>query len=249
MKKKMLIFLVMLNFSHYSSIEAQQTIPENLKTLYNLKAYIEGHQFEEYIDIEFFRKQLRLSLTDTSFKIIGFAVSVDNDDEIIEVNVQGNLTNAMTHHALRVAQIDALIHFDRIVVKKGESYFKTQSFYSIVCSKDNVAERNKNKPVCYAYINGNQQKTAKPSIFKQVQTILLSDPTYKIASFTISWKSSESGNTEIFHFVGNQINLSQNEPASVLEELVSGDFIRVENIIVIKNGITNRATDIQLKIL
>lgn len=201
----------------------------------NLIAFISGRQFNDHIEVQFLQKNFSLSLTDTSYKISSFQASWSDNNSIYNRVIYGNIFDQkIDTYNLGNIQPGGFVAFDCITAIKNNEYYKVASF-SIKAIKQGAIPEIENNIVCYANLKGfrNGDNDKHTAFMKDLQ-IELSDSSYKIVDFEISWNIREALYTEIIS--GNKVFIDKNSNIGQLRRLQPGSAIIIDKIRLSKQG-------------
>jgi hypothetical protein len=203
--------------------------------------FIKGHQFESHLESDVLRNEFSLSLTDTTFELVGFRASWSDQNSIYSAVISGDaFSQKKDTYNLKQIQPNDFVSFDCITIKKAGKYYRIPSFVSYATTLDIAQQKRKNKPVCYSTIRGfysgdNVSHTA----FQTDHTIELSDTSYTILDY------------ETIHsvtYTGNRLLVNRDATSALLKKLIPGNTVTIENIKIEKAGKIYRATDIVMYI-
>lgn len=245
MRKGLLFFVApLLLCSKYSSSQTADSMICKGTPQFEVTAFISDHQYQGFFDKDFFKNDFTLALSDTTFTIAGFRISWTDNKSIFAAPIRGNKVPVIEkNYSLNKLDTGLYVAFDCITIQKNNSYYKVPSFIVNTTTANRAELIRKDIPVCYTYIAGyRNNNSASHTIFRSDLLLQLTDSSYKIIDFEITWDDGES-DLQSAKFHGNKILVNRDLITSSLKRLIPGSTVTIENIRVEKNGKIYKAKD------
>jgi hypothetical protein len=244
--KAQIPFFVLLIISSICNAQTKDTMFCKGESNHDILAFITGHQFESHLESDVLRNEFSLSLTDTTFELVGFRASWSDQISIYEAVIAGDVfSQKKDTYNLKKIQPTDYVAFDCITVKKAGKYYRIPSFVSYATTLDIAQQKRINKPVCYSTIKGFYSgDKVSHSAFQADHTIELSDTSYKILDFTVMWDDINDEKIHSVTYKGNRLLVNRDATSALLKKLIPGNTVTIENIKIEKAGKIYRATDI-----
>jgi hypothetical protein len=167
---------------------------------FEVTAFISGHQYQDFFDKDFFKNDFTLTLSDTTFTIAGFRISWTDRKSIFAAPVRGNKVPMIEkNYSLNQLDTGLYVAFDCITIRKNNGYYKVPSFIVNTTTASRAALMRKDLPEFSVYIAGyKNNNTASHTIFRSDLQLQVSDTTYKIIDFEITWDEKTIFNLQNF---------------------------------------------------
>jgi hypothetical protein len=137
MKMRFLLFIaaILLALTGFSQKNDPIKCSVKLPLLENDSVYIKGKQGKKIVNRKFFRKKFELTVSDRSYKIVGFYISWN--DLRAKIYKRGNkgakvspeieaTKSEKEKYSLKNLEPGIVVAFDCIIVKRGNTYFQSR---------------------------------------------------------------------------------------------------------------------------
>lgn len=225
------IFLLLINFN----LRAQTNIP----ACPTVDLFIKGHPYREKFEPSFFEKDFQLALSDSSYSIVSFMLVWDHGNYINERAERSNtvrIKHPTNERYNLVVDTNCTITLEKIKIQKNGDTCQIRVVALFVTSKTKADEDKEFIP-CVARLPGYaRDPVVYARIFLKDFSLELSDPSYTITSFDLTYEDFETLELFAATIKGNHVSITRPDVIRVLSHVRPGRVVVCENITVTKDG-------------
>src|SRR5690349_575112 len=172
----------------------------------DVRAYIGGRQFEEMAEPTFFQKPGKLLASDSSYKIISFAMTWDDEEAIHTRSIAGNeFPNIEKDYLTSDLNRCCYVTFDHIKAKKKDSIFYIRSLAIKIMDASTVNTNRQNVVPCYAEVEGfSGREVFSAAELRNGFSIVLTDRTFRLVDFELEVEDPDTEELKFHKINGNK---------------------------------------------